>query len=506
MDNIVSRWYILESVRTLNGQYKVSVRRDVIADYFNDIIDSPVYVLKGRLEAENPLIYNSERLQFNQIKKSETLLKDETGTPWIVAYTAKGTHDTKTVSVSLPTEGMPEVEELGVVLNDPNDYTKGAVFSFPSDLRITLHHRNIGAPTIKVPFAATYNYYQSNFTGSLQEPMVYDSGADDVATVSLAFADLSQGLPEAADMKRLWLQELNNKKSQFMLALDTHLKGVYFDLPTVEEYNTVMEMSGKIVWSDVTEKYYRFLVEPFIAEEVVNEINTQTYNTSLLAVLDSARDQLVAKMPAAYNIEARNFPNRYSVRCRMKHYQIRLVETAGPSTISATINATHAQLIDAPYNMFCAPFMPETLALAQAMVEEYTTAVVYDVQILPFCPMRKLMTDEGIDRTGAVETFDYVPILKGESETIAYGYWATTSSDHFIIKQGISIPDNAIDIKVANECDFYRLNSPNYAGAYDFSAVKNGGVDYFHVYFTYKPYSPYIQVSPNFKGLYGQDF
>lgn len=52
----------------------------------------------------------------------------------------------------------------------------------------------------------------------------------------------------------------------------------------------------------------------------------------------------------------------------------------------------------------------------------------------------------------------------------------------------------------------YRLCSPNYNGAFEFSVAKNLGVDYFEVSYTYKPYSPYIQVNPNFKNLYGKDF
>lgn len=36
--------------------------------------------------------------------------------------------------------------------------------------------------------------------------------------------------------------------------------------------------------------------------------------------------------------------------------------------------------------------------------------------------------------------------------------------------------------------------------------LKNRGVDYFTISYTYKPYQPFIQVSPNFKGLYGSDF
>ena len=60
--------------------------------------------------------------------------------------------------------------------------------------------------------------------------------------------------------------------------------------------------------------------------------------------------------------------------------------------------------------------------------------------------------------------------------------------------------------KIENECDMYRLCSPNYTGVFEFNLAKNGGLDYIEVDCTYKPYNPYIKLNPNFKRLYGNDF
>ena len=64
----------------------------------------------------------------------------------------------------------------------------------------------------------------------------------------------------------------------------------------------------------------------------------------------------------------------------------------------------------------------------------------------------------------------------------------------------------ATALKLDNECNMYRLISPNYQGEFEFSVAKNNGVDFFNVDCSYKPYNPYIHVNPNFKGLYGKDF
>lgn len=52
----------------------------------------------------------------------------------------------------------------------------------------------------------------------------------------------------------------------------------------------------------------------------------------------------------------------------------------------------------------------------------------------------------------------------------------------------------------------YRLCSPNYASVFEFNAAMNNGVEGYNIRYTYKPYQPFINVSPKFNGLYGIDF
>lgn len=78
-DNIInSRWFIVESTRLRNGQHKLMLRRDLIADNYNDIINAPCFIEKATVSNNDPAIYNKENMTFNQIKTSETELKDKT--------------------------------------------------------------------------------------------------------------------------------------------------------------------------------------------------------------------------------------------------------------------------------------------------------------------------------------------------------------------------------------------------------------------------------------------
>lgn len=88
---IVSRWFVMEAVRTRSKQYKLSLRRDVVADNYDSLLSSPVYVEKGVIsDSESPLLLNNEGLQVNQIKTKEILLQDKSKCPWLVAYLKKG--------------------------------------------------------------------------------------------------------------------------------------------------------------------------------------------------------------------------------------------------------------------------------------------------------------------------------------------------------------------------------------------------------------------------------
>ena len=77
-EEIVSRWYIVEAKRIRGGKYRLDLHRDVIADYFADIEDAPMFIEKGYVPYNNPLIFNKEQMSFNKVKKHEILLNNGT--------------------------------------------------------------------------------------------------------------------------------------------------------------------------------------------------------------------------------------------------------------------------------------------------------------------------------------------------------------------------------------------------------------------------------------------
>ena len=130
---------------------------------------------------------------------------------------------------------------------------------------------------------------------------------------------------------------------------------------------------------------------------------------------------------------------------------------------------------------------------------------LYDLQILPYCPLsnwRGRANTSGIWSVDKTVDVDYT-VLNGANDA-PYGYcsFCDVSSKEQFIKRPIEV----LDYKVENQCDVYRLCSPNYASVFEFNAARNGGIEGYNVRYTYKPYQPFINVAPKFGRLYGKDF
>ena len=99
VSTITSRWFILEAVKTTQGQFRLALKRDVIADHMEWLLNADCFIEKGQIMDENsPFIFNNEAMTYNQIKKKEIPLYDSTGVPWLVGYIAKNYDSIKNVS------------------------------------------------------------------------------------------------------------------------------------------------------------------------------------------------------------------------------------------------------------------------------------------------------------------------------------------------------------------------------------------------------------------------
>ena len=138
----------------------------------------------------------------------------------------------------------------------------------------------------------------------------------------------------------------------------------------------------------------------------------------------------------------------------------------------------------------------------------------------------RTIIDETSSQSAAVSGTNFTVQLKTLSisvvplESVQVTIWWKEKKKGTIHRQIIIYPKNnsfsvALDykltlkesMKIDSQTDLYRLVSPNYQGSFDFNVAKNGGaVNGFIADCTYKPYTPYIKVSPNFSWLYGSNY
>lgn len=488
-DEIVSRWFVMEASYTREGQHVVKLHRDLMVDYWDGIKSAPCFIEKATVPSTDSAIFNKENMTFNQIKTSETPLKDETGCAWVVGYIPKDSLSNNTIHGD-------------VILDNAYDFSFNTLadFTYYDWINEEYNSRpyNIIYETNVVFNVSPYNTYAIQYNKNNHQKSYYQ--ANDASGTTLS-SNSAMGQVEA---------HLYDNFSPAMTSIDdddlssyTNYTGAIGNNPEQEE---LVVFHNKIIKINSTNTYYRIKInvlsrnnkgKSFVSE--VSQLGT-TWNNNLNK--QDLRDKT---------------PNGYSFRLSYDYDVFVMTLEQIFTDAQVTINDTRYHLEDQPYDMFCIPYSDDleiykngtqlsftankSVAVNMAIQIGAQAGVdsVYDVQLLPYCPVRYMIKDDGTFDIGDAK----VHYIKDSNDNnIGVICWATTSAFTVDIPYTITV-DN---VKLSNECDVYRLTSPNFNGQFEFSPAKNGGVTSFNVDCNYKPFSPYIHLNPNFGRLYGQDF
>ena len=480
-NDIVSRWYVLEAKRTRNGQYRLRLRRDLFADSLEDVLDAPAFIEKAELEYNDPLIFNSEDMTFNQIKQSETLLKDETGCPWIVGYFARNDSDNvrKDYDISFtPKSPIDLYAEDGI---ENWEYYK---------YRVQANNRYIKNPNV------WYQIMYKKNTGTGRYIQRFNKNGIISETSDYSYSSSSLYYPS---------DRYNGNYSELAMSLDNNI-GSFIESHSDSEYVDFLNLNGKTIKDTISGKVYSIAIK---TQSYSSDFNYATSNT-----------------PSIYNIFKSAFPNGNDTSFiygydKTPSAMIILSDITENNTYNLSIR-DRFNLKNAPYDMFCMPYedgiqvfkngslqstSSKDIAFNAAMefarvYGNESAKFLYDLQLLPYCPARFAIQEDGTLDIGENDLgITYITI--GDARVCPV-FFANT--DNFTLN--ITLENKIVieDPKIESSCDMYRLCSPNYNGIFEFNAAKNGGVSFFNIDCTYKPYNPYIHVNPNFGRLYGEDF
>lgn len=502
---ILSRWFIIDDTRLRNGQYELQLRRDLIADAYSDVIKAPIFIEKATLNSADPMIFNSENMTYNQIKKSETLLKDGTDCAWIVGYMARNDGSGNTTHIN------------GTVSSINNQYISETTIT-PSDF-ISQHSGTILNKSY-LEFSTTYSY--RNFLYYKKSAVYYTTLDGDTVNKAAGKESESDAWKTGreltdAEVKTNIFKDKWGEIRRLVSEANNFVNEDNMDSITFYDGKKVKLSDGNVyeVKIKINEPIYRRI-------EVTNMPNVETY-------LDNTISQYLASL----NIQgSTKSGNPYSsMMITTSNYSCSLEKVAEEGTFSYDIPVSRNKVKDAPYDIFAIPYSPSGtdepyvwvyadehgavgehmsseigLLVAQA-ISEKLGATLYDLQLLPYCPLPELLEDPGTSNMSIVnlkQGTDYTLVKNSSNKAVSMIVFPSKSS--FSTKINLAEPIIIKDVKVESECDMYRLCSPNYQGVFEFNAAKNNGISYFDVDCTYLPYNPYIHVNPNFDGLYGKDF
>lgn len=500
--SIVSRWWITGHTKIRTGQYSLNLVRDVIADYYDEIMEAPSFIKKGYIPTVNDTaIFNNEDMSFNQIKKTETGITDKSRAAWYVGYINKSAGAT---TISIPTSTY----KISAEYNSLEDYPYYA-------------YTNVSNPFIADYTDITFrlNYYNSMAQGwdangnpklptYNRQAILYTSYGTISTTDKKGFVIVAEGKHVLSDI----LPYVSNaaKNSGYDWKAGSYaLTGAHSSIAI----NALEDHAGDYILIDG--QTYLVSLTPTTVSKKVDIDNSNIFAQEFKKVAEEAN-----RLSGTTMIRTNSITDNWSaIEFTANAYIVNLIpQTTESLDYTLPISRTHCA--DAPYDIIAIPatylwvddkYVSCDASLSKKIVDALMIELgtnAYDWQLLPYCPLPDNVftgTSYGILQTSRLESTDYS--LIGDDDLYTIIVFARRSNFNKVNTTAkISVPTSSIDFKVANETNMYRLCSPNYNGQFEFSATKNGGVSSWNISCSYKPFSPYIKVAPNFGNLYGANF
>lgn len=576
---IKSRWFILESVKTTAGQFRLALKRDVIADHMDWILNTDCFIEKAQImDIYSPFIFNNESMTYNQIKKKEIPLYDSTGVPWIVGYVAKNYDGNSGANVTVTgkainVENASAYEETDLpfgtitqnILNNGLTFrtintldlfckiegTKQIIPGVLGGPDIVTTAYMVGRSAIEVKDSAistidnNFGFYYESKNGVIQNisgPGLGNYSATSIATTNINTSAPAFSYPRASritsaqDIMNNIMGNSFNGKSVAQNIVDELTATSLTDWSG----SNIMQYDGKQVKIDDGNGGYNYYTMKVTSLGVVVDSNiaenlASGTQSSIISILNSTLNSMDDIRWSSLN--------KCELYISYRDYQISF--TSMPATMEvSTILPSKAKrwgCNDQLFDIFCIPYgklrirddvttggtpkyfytnAQAGLAAARAMAQELGSNL-YDLQILPYCPIKELRDactvtttnfysvnvaeppsppvwitrpcPPRISRTSNIEidsddsamVDSYQRIVDAYDSSVIYNYvfWATEShgtldvailsTDDCYYQYKNTLNSSVLAKKISNETEIFRLCSPNYNGLFEYSPAKN---------------------------------
>lgn len=515
-DTIESRWYILEERQTRQGQWVYTLRRDLVADFWDAFMQSTIYVERGKvcrniasINGINPLVFNREDFTANQIKKEEHLLKDKSKCKWLIGYLNKKAYETdKTFSAYLNKAAQP-------------DFTVRSLGSSDILSKFVNHNRSYPLTTY---FKACVLFYEQKVAPRYRRYTISKTG--------VTYQDIPQSEYTGSITCPTYPTVVQPDKTRW-IEIDEFTQKYYPNNCTKEEYLEAIALKNKKLYVQDVDKYYEINVSIEQEEHTFTQQVSPDYNATWYeAIKDSMLNcKIEREISENFKVSVDFSP---TIRMELKEIFNEVYNTAiHPDDMNKTINEA--------YDAFAIPVLEDdyyfytrddsgveqlnfgsndynsAFVMAQEILDVKEEAL--DLQLVPYCPLPLDWVYEipPNAQTGAgkiqfripdgTQHINWTLIANAAAVPKNVIFFLSRTEFNTIIPFNDPTDYSSIEkIKECNQLDTWRICSGDYSSVFEFNPARNESVTYFEVDCKYKPYQPYIHVAPNFGGLYGNDY
>lgn len=530
IENLFTRWFVIECAQIRGLQFKLQIRRDVIADYFQTIKKSPCLLYKGYVGNDNVLVFNKEQQEYNKIKTKELLIKDNTGIGYVVGFIGKDVAGSNSNKIYSSYNSDMQVDfDYNSLSNTMKNYfaigsatptstiedrTMSHIIVNNVSASITFYQRSTGNKTArgngKIPLYK--NLTNSDVVSSWNPPdsltghiTVYGAKNGPEYT---AYNDTTVKsdiiMPVYNQIRSVMTSKLNNQNVNYDSALNVDRSFI----------NSLRYYDNKICC--INNVYYKCTFM-----KVANGTGTKTndnysFTANIRQSLPTTSDMNGLSGFTFSGISSDSLTTtdieidylKYNCYLKLTQQNISIYTYITPK-------ASRNHLIDAPYDMFVFPYSDDysytvnstsylasknmAINLAQSICES-SGSEVYDIQIVPYCPFSIEQGDWSL--------FNYQAIYNSSDQVIGYYFWSDRSS------KSISVAENRSELTLSTNPSYkeitqlnkYILCSPDKNVQWEFNPAMNHGIINWIISYEYRPFSSYLKIEPEFNWLYGNSF
>lgn len=538
------RWFITGVTETRNGQFQYTLVRDVFSDYYGSISDVPTIINRAnQITAVTQQAQYKKTLSLSQIKTGEITLNDGIGNGWIYVYFAKNAALTTGGSYFSVAKVNNAINDT-VVLTDAMKSDLGKKLIVLDDMMIDFYLWL--QPDINENRA--YYLYEGDYT----KLVPYVSSKSLVG--DKPFFDVLEEDPTTDEMMYYIRRHYSEYKS-YAISQNQYVVN--------EQYNALVGLNGQVI-KDSEGKLYTVRVDDvagsehdvYASDEMVIAFAEEFDLNPISKKVGDDRKALTFKLKGkCYNISFTEVKDTsaYYVSIPVSWINNRAVTTnclydimAFPvectvltKSLKSDSSVYTSQVINTTY--------ADTINFVQALKTSMGDAV-YDIQWLPYGPIEpttssstyydltnKLSGDKKTNwsnNTSTITTTEGDETTTSRSEKVIHDStvvnqvicgcvstetgtvqanvaWINLTSNVISRRVNmdiISVGNDYMANRLANEEYMYRLCGPNWNSTFEFSAVNNGGFKGYYIDVTLKPYNPFVRVQPIFGNMYGSNF